>query len=267
VSEPPCLREFNVVVVSAREAFGDSNGLVYNSRGAQTTVIPTSGSSAPNPTFGNNPLYDPDALVYVLADSNGKPLPPKNPEPLVLRANAGDWIKIKLTNHFHSTDPVFNTDQKVARVDQYTSGYNQFPVKTSTSVGLHPQLVGFDVTRANGLNAGLNLVQTAAPGEPVEYLWYAGDLQYVDGKWIAEPMELGAINLDALRSAVSCLSRPVRFACDRAERIDLASGYGLSSIGNGISRQWHTVPRVRVDGAGRYQHARQQQFILQIRRG
>jgi len=197
VSEPPCLREFNVVAVSAREAFGDSNGLVYNSRGAQTTAIPAGGapSPVPNPTFGNNPLYDPDALVYVLADSNGKPLPPQNPEPLVLRANAGDWIKIKLTNHFHSTDPVFNTDQKVARVDQYTSGYNQFPVKTSTSVGLHPQLVGFDVTRANGLNAGLNPVQTAAPGEPVEYLWYAGDLQYVDEKWIAEPMELGAINL------------------------------------------------------------------------
>jgi hypothetical protein len=197
VSEPPCLREFNVIAESAREAFGDSNGLVYNSRGAQTTAIPAGGapSPVPNPTFGNNPLYDPDALVYVLADSNGKPIPPKNPEPLVLRANAGDWIKIKLTNHIHSTDPVFNTDQKVARVDQYTSGYNQFPVKTSTSVGLHPQLVGFDVTRANGMNAGLNPVQTAEPGEPVEYLWYAGDLQYVDGKWIAEPMELGAINL------------------------------------------------------------------------
>jgi hypothetical protein len=198
ISEAPCLREFYVVAISAREAFKNSNGLVYNSRGAQTTVIPANASPSdpvPNPTFGDNPLYDPDALVYVLADSTGNLMPPKNPEPLVLRANAGDWIKVKLTNRLHPADPVFTTDQKVARPDQYTTGYNQFPVLTSASVGLHPQLVAFDVTQANGVNAGLNPVQTAVPGESVDYLWYAGDLQYAGGKWRAEPMELGAINL------------------------------------------------------------------------
>ena len=197
VSQPPCLREFNVVAVSAREAFLNSNGLVYNSRGAQTTV-PKQGQApdaVQNPTFGNNPLYDPDGLVYVLADDKGNLVPPKNPEPLVLRANAGDWIRVKLTNRFHPTDKVFTQDQVVARVDQYTTGYGSIPVYTSTSVGLHPQLVALDVTSADGVNAGLNPVQTAEPGKSVEYIWYAGDLQYVGGKWKAEPMEWGAINL------------------------------------------------------------------------
>lgn len=188
VSEGPCVREFHVTAISAREAFANSNGIVYNSRGAQTTANGTT-------KFGDNPLYDPDGLVYVLDDGKGVILPPKNPEPLVLRANAGDWIKVTLTNRFKPADGVFTKDQPTARVGQYTTPYNANPVRTSTSVGLHPQLVSFDVTTSNGINAGLNPVQTAKPDASVEYLWYAGDLQYRDGKWKAEPMELGTINL------------------------------------------------------------------------
>jgi hypothetical protein len=187
---PPCLREFHIAAVSAREAFGDSKGLIYNTRGAQTNTEPDK-----PPTFGNNPLYDPDGLVYVLEDGNGKLAPPRNPEPLVLRANAGDWIRVTLTNRFDTKDSVFKTNQSVARIGQYTTPYNSIKVLASQSVGLHPQLVSFDVTRANGINAGLNPVQTAEPGKSVEYLWYAGDLEFVDGEWKAQPMELGAINL------------------------------------------------------------------------
>jgi hypothetical protein len=187
--QPPCVRTFHVAAVSARQAFGNQSGLVYNSRGARTTPTP------PNPGFGDNPLYDPDALVYVLEDDKGNLLPPKNPEPLVLRANAGDWIQVRLTNRMDPKDRVFKTNQQVSRVGQYTTGYNSIPIMASTSVGLHPQLVAFDVTRANGINAGLNPVQTATPDKSVDYLWYAGDLQYRDGKWNAQPMEFGAINL------------------------------------------------------------------------
>jgi len=187
VSEPPCVREIHVTAVSAKTAFGASNGIVYNSRGAQL---------AASGTFGANPLYDPDGLVYVLDDGKGHLLPPKNAEPLVIRANAGDWIKITLTNRFQPADHVFTTDQPTARVGQYTTPYNPYPVRTSTSVGLHPQLVAYDITKSNGINAGLNPVQTAERGKPpVEYLWYAGDLQFADGAWKAEPMELGTINL------------------------------------------------------------------------
>jgi manganese oxidase len=192
-AQAPCLRTFRIAAVSARQVFGNQNGLVYNSRGARTT--PVSNDPAQKQTFGDNPLYDPDALVYVLEDDKGNLLPPKNPEPLVLRANAGDWIQIKLTNRLDPNDSVFKTNQQVSRVGQYTTGYNSIPVMTSTSVGLHPQLVAFDVTKANGINAGLNPVQTATPKNSVDYLWYAGDLQYSNGKWNAQPIEFGAINL------------------------------------------------------------------------
>lgn len=188
VSEPPCVREIHVTAVSARTAFGGTNGIVYNSRGAK---LPPGGSSA----FGGNPLYDPDGLVYVLDDGQGNLLPPRNAEPLVVRANAGDWIKVTLTNRFQPSDRVFTTQQPTARVGQYTTPYNPNPVRTSTSVGLHPQLVAYDITKSNGINAGVNPVQTAEPGKSIEYLWYAGDLQFSGGAWKAEPMELGTINL------------------------------------------------------------------------
>ncbi len=188
--EPPCVRVIRVAAVSARRAFKSANGLVYNSRGARTTP-----NGSPTQTFGNNPLYDPDALVYVLEDEKGNLLPPRNPEPLVLRANAGDWIQVRLTNRLDPGDSVFSTNQQVSRILQYTTGYNSIPVFASTSVGLHPQLVAFDVTKGNGINAGLNPVETATPTKSVDYLWYAGDLQFRNGKWNARPMEFGAINL------------------------------------------------------------------------
>lgn len=72
--QPPCLRTFYVAAVSARRAFKNQNGLVYNSRGARTAA------NGPSQN-GNNPLNDPDALVYVLEDDKGNLLPPKNPEP------------------------------------------------------------------------------------------------------------------------------------------------------------------------------------------
>jgi hypothetical protein len=190
ISEGPCIREIHVTAISAKEVFG-SGGLIYNSRGAQTTA-----SGAPNRTFGANPLQDPDGLVYVLDDGNGNLLPPQNAEPLVIRANAGDWIKVTLTNKFHATDSVFTTPNTTARIGQYTTAYTNGTM-TSTSVGLHPQLVAYDITKSNGINAGFNPLQTTAPGEkPAEYLWYAGELQFAaDGKWTAVPMELGTINL------------------------------------------------------------------------
>ena len=194
VSEPPCVRQFNVTAVSAREAFGANNGIVYNSRGAQTGTTPGG-----TPTFGGNPLYDPDGLVYVLDDGNGKLLPPANPEPLVLRANAGDWIRVKLTNRFHPTDPVFTSGQSAAKAGgtaPYTNPYNAVMLHTSTAAGLHPQLAAFDVTASNGVNVGLNPVQTVEPGASREYLWYAGTLEPgADGKISATPVEFGAINL------------------------------------------------------------------------
>ena len=38
-------------------------------------------------------------------------------------------------------------------------------MKISQQVGLHPQLVAFDVTKANGINVGFNPHSTVGPGK------------------------------------------------------------------------------------------------------
>ncbi len=53
-------------------------------------------STVYNDIYGEN---DPFALMYVLADQNGKPIIPENSTPLVIRANAGDCVQVKLTNN------------------------------------------------------------------------------------------------------------------------------------------------------------------------
>ena len=47
---------------------------------------------------------------------------------------------------------------------------------TSRQAGLHPALVSYDITDANGVNIGFNPDATVAPGETRSFLWYAGDL-------------------------------------------------------------------------------------------
>jgi hypothetical protein len=204
----PCLREFRVSATSVRQATGNPGGLglVYNSRGAQTGL-----DGQGNPQFGANPLYDPDALIYVRdedLDANGRLRPGIALEPLVLRAAAGDWIKVTLTNRFNPREPVFTLGQSAAKpagTAPYTNPYAAITITASTAVGLHPQLVAYDVTQSNGVNVGVNPVQTVAPGDAPcppsaypcrEYWWYAGHLELqADGTLRTTPVELGAINL------------------------------------------------------------------------
>ena len=77
-------------------------------------------------------------------------------------------------------------------------------MQTSSQVGLHPQLLAYDVTQANGVNVGLNPVQTVAPqGSPRTYYLYAGNLAFTagctptpqDDCLQATPVEFGATSL------------------------------------------------------------------------
>src|SRR6185295_5671222 len=58
--------------------------------------------------------------------------------------------------------------------------FNADQIKTSLEVGLHPQLVAYDIMTSDGTNVGLNPIQlgkqTVAPGEGVVYYWYAGTI-------------------------------------------------------------------------------------------
>jgi hypothetical protein len=75
-------------------------------------------------------------------------------------------------------------------------GFNANDIKPSSYVGLHPQLLYYDVSRYDGANVGSNAVQTVAPGLSTTYQWYAGDVTVnPDGTVTATPIEFGATNL------------------------------------------------------------------------
>jgi hypothetical protein len=73
-------------------------------------------------------------------------------------------------------------------------------IRPSAYVGLHPQLVDYDITRHDGTVVGTNSPDTlAAPGGNTSYRWYAGDLTHVKGDRgitvVATPIEFGGSNL------------------------------------------------------------------------
>jgi hypothetical protein len=163
------------------------------------------------------PLHSPAGILYVNTadlDANGKLKPGVAVEPVVVRANAGDCIEVKLRNRLPVAMPDLpssNWMQAVVRRDRngvngMTTFQNNLMVPSS-HVGLHPALVEFDISRADGNNVGINPVQTAAPGGTVNYTWYAGDLTYKpnttvgknknrrDVTLVATPIEFGGFNL------------------------------------------------------------------------
>jgi hypothetical protein len=77
--------------------------------------------------------------------------------------------------------------------------FNANQVRPSTHVGLHAQLVEYDVFDNDGMNVGLNKKQTAEPGRSKDYIWYAGkvDIHAEEPIRTAVPIEYGAINLSA----------------------------------------------------------------------
>jgi len=138
-----------------------------------------------------------NALVYVPTDSTGTQLPAAPPtEPLVMRANAGECIVVNLFNRFQTnvSSNIFTTADGNAGAP-IVGGVSLYP---STRVGLHPQLLAFDVTQSNGVNIGFNPDQTVAPGnkQPKVYQWYAGNVAYdAQGNPTGLPIEFGSTNL------------------------------------------------------------------------
>ena len=175
---------YTVVALTAQQALGGS--LVYNARSPQIT--------------------DPAAILYYNVNDLNCPTPltdanassctakSKTAAPMVLRASAGDCITVNLYNGI-GTKPGAGSSWAVLPPFCNTSTTNCMPSTISAEVGLHPQLVSFDVTRGNGFNAGLNPPQTVAAGTHKTYTWYAGNIDTTvqPPKYI--PIEYGAINL------------------------------------------------------------------------
>ena len=77
--------------------------------------------------------------------------------------------------------------------------FNANQVQPSSEVGLHAQLVEYDMFESDGMNVGFNDIQTVPIGGTTTYKWYAGkiDLDSETGERTAVPVEYGAINLMA----------------------------------------------------------------------
>jgi hypothetical protein len=181
-------RKYTVVALTVRQALGGP--LVYNSRGP--------GISDPNAILYfqlqdlDCPGGQPSASCKARLEMKG------NPQPLVLRANAGDCMNVTLYNMIQGDLGAGASAPVPICLEATTSDQESCPSATSTTVGLHPQLVSFDVRTSNGFNAGNNPDQLVAADskDPRTYVWYAGN---IDEKAPAGerhiPIEFGAANL------------------------------------------------------------------------
>ena len=113
--------------------------------------------------------HDPDGLLFVpLSQAEDVRCGRKKPIPLILRANAGDWIEVRLHNLFEKDVPYFD----------YPSVPVDLKHKPSNRVSLNPQFLKYDQIQSSGLNVGNNdTEQTIGPGETITYLWHA-DKEY-----------------------------------------------------------------------------------------
>jgi manganese oxidase len=136
--------------------------------------------------------HDPNGLMYALAEEvDDLRSGTKEPEPLVIRVNAGDCIEIELTNeldpelqtpHCHeATEPGqlgFKTQvntfpvciDEPPRNEHNVPGFRPFPV--GNRVSLRPTLVTSQLEWA-GSYVGRNPDGTVGPGESITYLWHS----------------------------------------------------------------------------------------------
>ena len=235
------IREFDIVATTSAQAM-QVGQVVYNERGKTTT----DGTNIDAAVLDTGQIINDTqkGLVYVMTEdvrctqaevddaSNActstdgiSPKVPGNGEPLILRAAAGEWIRITLHNCFDPTSNtrapfgdatpavpvIYGQPQSQVRPENPSPTIQLFP---SRQVGLHAQLLSYDVpTAANGVNVGSNEsswsfsdAQTVPTSSDVsqclgsastrEFLWYAGELSLNErGQTVRTPIEFGAINL------------------------------------------------------------------------
>lgn len=186
-----------VIPKAPEDAYLDVNGgtLVYNPRDTAIKIQyrdKVTGEIRTQDYHVTGPLHDPTAIMFVLDDDlvleNGswKIKPGMPVEPLVLRAAAGECIEIELTNRLPADSgrmPDLDGYTSLSGIiirDEGTFGskmttFNNNLIRPSNHIGLHPQLVHYDVHESDGNSIGLNANSLVSPeGEPGKYFWYAG---------------------------------------------------------------------------------------------
>ena len=176
-------RSFDISAVTAQAALPNGQ-IVFNGRGVQSQIL-------------QNNL----GIMYVHTKdlTNGKLNAGVPVEPLILRANAGDCITLKLTNRIAPSSAVLNTNFSLPQ--PFTGTVN--PHLASSYVGMHPQLLAYDAAKSSGLNVGWNregqpnnFDQTIGNNQSQTYQWYAGTIERAaNGDLTHTPVEFGALNL------------------------------------------------------------------------
>ncbi|SEP61847.1 hypothetical protein SAMN04244573_00192 [Azotobacter beijerinckii] len=235
-NRPTPLRSYEIVAALANDILGNPLGLtigdpqgagqhvgaplnpaggtlVFNPRAttiAQTTVVDEETGESETLGGQSGPLHDPTAILYVhkadLDPNTGKLKAGVPVEPLVLRAAAGDCIDITLENRLPEQMPDLptyailpGTAKRDRAGAEGSTTFNNNLLRPSSHVGLHAQLLSYDVTQSDGFNVGINPEQTVPPrvaggAYPSRtYRFYAGHLER-EGK----PSENGQRNLDKI---------------------------------------------------------------------
>jgi len=170
------VRNISVTAVNAWALPGGK--LIYNSRAGN-----------------GGALNDPTAIMYFRSgdiDVYGNVKAGVPIEPLVVRARAGECINFVLYNRLPKSLPDLDGFNTMANLIFH---FNANQVHPSKQVGLHPQLLAYNVANSDGKNVGFNPNQTVGPGGVVRYRWYAGDVIVNGTQRIATPIEFGATNL------------------------------------------------------------------------
>lgn len=167
--------------------------LIYNPRSTSITIVvkDEEGKVVRTESFGAGPLHDPTAILFVREadlDPNGELKPEVPLEPLVLRAAAGECVQVVLHNRLPkgrrnmpdldgltSLSGIIHRDEKDASGSVTT--FNNNLIRPSNRIGLHPQLLHYNVHSSDGNNIGVNKISTIRPGEQHVYQWYAGILE------------------------------------------------------------------------------------------
>ncbi|MFT5385989.1 MAG: hypothetical protein ACI81W_003401, partial [Saprospiraceae bacterium] len=182
------VKQFEVTALSAISRFGDifpanpnfPSSLIYNDnyKNSDNTAM----------------VYIPDNEVDLFKNDTSYIV-----EPLVLRANAGDCIKVKVSNGIPLNANIQATGVK------YGQATDEVGYAASFTVGLHAELLSYDASTDDGTNVGLNDVQTITPPatrsvtdlDSRTYTWYAGRYEYNEGNntWKAVDTEFGSVPL------------------------------------------------------------------------
>ena len=194
--------------------------LVYNPRQTKITLnIEDEDGNITRKKYGTGPLHDPTAILFVrdedLDPTTGKLKAGRPLEPVVLRAAAGQCVQVSLRNRlprsrldmpdlegYTALTGLVPRDSGLASGSKMTS-FNNNLIRPSNHIGLHPQLVHYDVQAYDGNNIGVNTISTVPPSGRKIYQWYAGELHFETSPQVCTTQQNNALDSYVLLNEVA----------------------------------------------------------------